>query len=70
MWRLTRESDRGASFLVEPRSSCSRSRYDPGASSTVGIDALGFDQQFIATLGLTASILTLLSLFIFRLCYI
>ena len=39
----------------------------PGAGSTWWmIDRLGFDQQFIATLSLIGSVLTLLGLFVFR----
>ena len=39
----------------------------PGAGSTWWyIDVLGFDQQFLATLSLIASVLTLLGLFLFR----
>jgi len=70
MWRLTRELDPEArNFLVGTAIVvyAFRAIPGPGAGSTWWvIDALGFDQQFIAMLGLIASTLTLFSLFIFR----
>ena len=70
MWRLTRELEPQARhFLVGTALVVFAFRAVPsaGAGSTWWmIDALGFDQQFMATLGLIASGLTLLSLFIFR----
>jgi hypothetical protein len=70
MWRLTRELEPEArNFLVGTAIVvyAFRAIPGPGAGSTWWvIDALGFDQQFIATLGLIASTLTLFSLFIFR----
>ena len=70
MWRLTRELEPEArNFLVGTAIVvfAFRATPGPGAGSTWwAIDALGFDQQFIATLGLIASTLTLFSLFIFR----
>jgi len=70
MWRLTRElAPEARNFLVGTAIVvfAFRAIPTPGAGSTWWvIDALGFDQQFLATLGLIASGLTLLSLFIFR----
>ena len=70
MWRLTRELEPEARhFLVGTAIVvfAFRAIPGPGAGSTWWvIDALGFDQQFMATLGLIASTLTLFSLFIFR----
>ena len=70
MWRLTRElTPEARNFLVGTAIVvfAFRATPTPGAGSTWWvIDALGFDQQFMATLGLIASALTLLSLFIFR----
>ena len=70
MWRLTRELGPAArNFLVGTAIVVFAFRAIPsaGAGSTWWvIDALGFDQQFMATLGLIASTLTLFSLFIFR----
>ncbi len=70
MWRLTRELEPEArNFLVGTAIVvfAFRAVPGPGAGSTWwAIDALGFDQQFMATLGLIASALTLFSLFIFR----
>ncbi|HWH47516.1 MAG TPA: hypothetical protein VN664_06935 [Burkholderiales bacterium] len=70
MWRLTRELEPEArNFLVGTAVVvfAFRAIPSPGAgSSWWAIDVLGFDQQFMATLGLIASALTLLSLFIFR----
>ena len=70
MWRLTRElAPEARNFLVGTAIVvfAFRATPGPGAGSTWWvIDALGFDQQFMATLGLIASTLTLLSLFIFR----
>lgn len=70
MWRLTRElTPEARNFLVGTAIVvfAFRATPSPGAGSTWWvIDALGFDQQFMATLGLIASALTLLSLFIFR----
>lgn len=70
MWRLTRElGPEARNFLVGTAIVVFAFRAIPsaGAGSTWWvIDALGFDQQFMATLGLIASTLTLFSLFIFR----
>ena len=70
MWRLTRELEPEARhFLVGTAIVvfAFRATPGPGAGATWWvIDALGFDPQFLATLGLIASTLTLLSLFIFR----
>ncbi|MGQ0579075.1 MAG: hypothetical protein ACT4PQ_09235 [Betaproteobacteria bacterium] len=70
MWRLTRELEPEArNFLVGTAIVvfAFRAIPGPGAGSTWWvIDALGFDQQFIAMLGLISSTLTLFSLFIFR----
>ncbi len=70
MWRLTRELEPEARhFLVGTAIVvfAFRAIPGPGAGSTWWmIDVLGFDQQFLATLGLIASTLTLFSLFIFR----
>ena len=70
MWRLTRElKPQARHFLVGTALVvfAFRATPSPGAGSTWWmIDALGFDQQFMATLGLIASALTLFSLFIFR----
>jgi hypothetical protein len=70
MWRLTRElAPEARNFLVGTAIVvfAFRAIPTPGAGSTWWvIDALGFDQQFMATLALIASGLTLLSLFIFR----
>ena len=70
MWRLTRElAPEARNFLVGTAIVvfAFRATPGPGAGSTWWvIDALGFDQQFMATLGLIASALTLFSLFIFR----
>jgi hypothetical protein len=70
MWRLTRELEPDARhFLVGTAIVvfAFRATPTPGAGSTWWvIDVLGFDQQFMATLNLIASALTLLSLFIFR----
>jgi hypothetical protein len=70
MWQLTRELEPEArNFLVGTAIVvfAFRAVPSPGAGSTWwAIDALGFDQQFMATLGLIGSALTLFSLFIFR----
>jgi hypothetical protein len=70
MWRLTRELEPEArNFLVGTAIVvfAFRAIPGPGAGSTWwAIDALGFDQQFMAMLGLIGSALTLFSLFIFR----
>jgi len=70
MWRLTRELEPEArNFLVGTAIVVFAFRAVPGpgaGSSWWAIDALGFDQQFMATLGLIGSALTLFSLFIFR----
>jgi len=70
MWRLTRELEpRARHFLVGTAIVifAFRATPGPGAGATWWvIDVLGFDQQFMATLNLIASALTLLSLFIFR----
>ena len=70
MWRLTRElAPEARHFLVGTAIVvfAFRATPSPGAGSIWwAIDALGFDQQFMAMLGLIASTLTLFSLFIFR----
>ena len=70
MWQLTRELEPEArNFLVGTAIVvfAFRAVPSPGVGSTWwAIDALGFDQQFMATLGLIGSTLTLFSLFIFR----
>lgn len=70
MWRLTRElTPEARNFLVGTAIVvfAFRAIPGPGAGSTWwAIDALGFDQQFMAMLGLIGSTLTLFSLFIFR----
>jgi len=70
MWRLTRElGPEARNFLVGTAVVVFAFRAIPGpgaGASWWAIDALGFDQQFMATLGLIASTLTLASLFIFR----
>ncbi len=70
MWRLTRElGPEARNFLVGTAIVVFAFRAIPGlgaGSSWWVIDALGFDQQFMAMLGLIASTLTLASLFIFR----
>lgn len=70
MWRLTRElTPEARHFLVGTAIVvfAFRAIPGPGAGSTWwAIDALGFDQQFMAMLGLIGSTLTLFSLFIFR----
>ncbi len=70
MWRLTRElAPEARHFLVGTAIVvfAFRAIPSPGAgASWWAIDALGFDQQFMAMLGLIASTLTLFSLFIFR----
>ena len=70
MWRLTRELEPAArNFLVGTAIVVFAFRAIPGpgaGASWWAIDVLGFDQQFMAMLGLIASTLTLFSLFIFR----
>lgn len=70
MWRLTRELEPEArNFLVGTAIVVFAFRAIPGpgvGSTWWAIDVLGFDQQFMATLGLIGSTLTLFSLFIFR----
>ncbi len=70
MWRLTRElSPDARHYLVGTAIVvfAFRAIPGPGAGATWWvIDELGFDPQFIAVLGLIASSLTLLSLFVFR----
>jgi hypothetical protein len=70
MWRLTRElGPEARNFLVGTAIVvfAFRAIPSPGAGATWWeIDALAFDQQFMATLGLIGSALTLFSLFIFR----
>jgi len=70
MWRLTRElGPEARNFLVGTAVVVFAFRAIPGPGAGASwwvIDALGFDQQFMATLGLIASTLTLASLFIFR----
>ena len=70
MWRLTRELEPEARYFLVGTAIvvfAFRATPGPGAGATWWvIDALGFDPQFLATLGLIASTLTLLSLFIFR----
>ena len=70
MWRLTRElGPEARNFLVGTAVVVFAFRAIPGPGAGASwwvIDALGFDQQFMAMLGLIASTLTLASLFIFR----
>jgi uncharacterized membrane protein len=70
MWRLTRELEPDARHYLVGTAIvvfAFRATPLPGAGATWWvIDALGFDQQFLAMLNLIASGLTLLSLFIFR----
>jgi hypothetical protein len=70
MWRLTRELTPDARHVLVGTAIvvfAFRAIPGPGAGASWWvIDALGFDQQFMAVLGLTASALTLFSLFIFR----
>jgi hypothetical protein len=70
MWRLTRELTPAArNYLVGTAIVVFAFRAVPGPGAGASwwvIDALGFDQQFMAVLGLIASTLTLFSLFIFR----
>ena len=70
MWRLTRElGPEARNFLVGTAVVVFAFRAIPGPGAGASwwvIDALGFDQQFMALLGLIASTLTLASLFIFR----
>jgi hypothetical protein len=70
MWRLTRElRPEARNFLVGTAIVVFAFRAIPGPGAGASwwvIDALGFDQQFMAMLGLIASTLTLASLFIFR----
>jgi len=70
MWRLTRELEPDARHYLVGTAIvvfAFRAIPLPGAGATWWvIDVLGFDQQFLATLNLIASGLTLLSLFVFR----
>jgi hypothetical protein len=70
MWRLVSELDREARNTLVGTAVvifAFRALPGPGAGSTWWmIDELGFDQQFLATLSLIASTLTLAGLFIFR----
>jgi len=70
IWRLTSELEPDARHLLVGTAIVVfvfRAMPGPGAGSTWWmIDQLGFDQQFIATLSLIGSVLTLFGLFIFR----
>ncbi len=70
MWRLTRELTPDARHYLVGTAIvvfAFRAIPGPGAGATWWvIDELGFDPQFLAVLGLIASSLTLLSLFVFR----
>ena len=70
MWRLTSELEPEARHVLVGTAIVSfvfRAVPGPGAGSTWWmIDHLGFDQQFLATLSLIGSALTLAGLFIFR----
>jgi hypothetical protein len=70
MWRLTGELDPSARHVLVGTALVVfvfRAIPGPGAGSTWWmIDALDFDQQFIATLSLIGSVLTLAGLFVFR----
>ena len=70
IWRLTSELEPDARHLLVGTAIVVfvfRAMPGPGAGSTWWmIDQLGFDQQFLATLSLIGSVLTLAGLFIFR----
>jgi BT1 family len=70
IWRLTGELDAEARHVLVGTAMLVfvfRALPGPGAGSTWWmIDQLGFDQQFLATLSLIGSVLTLAGLFIFR----
>jgi hypothetical protein len=70
MWRLTAELEPSARHVLVGTALVVfvfRAIPGPGAGSTWWmIDALDFDQQFIATLSLIGSVLTLVGLFVFR----
>jgi hypothetical protein len=70
MWRLTSELEPSARHVLVGTALVVfvfRAIPGPGAGSTWWmIDALDFDQQFIATLSLIGSVLTLVGLFVFR----
>jgi hypothetical protein len=70
IWRLTGELDPEARHVLVGTAILVfvfRALPGPGAGSTWWmIDQLGFDQQFLATLSLIGSVLTLAGLFIFR----
>ena len=70
MWKLVRELEPAARHTLVGTALVIfvfRALPGPGAGSTWWmIDILGFDQQFLATLSLIGSVLTLLGLFLFR----
>ena len=70
MWRITSELEPEARHVLIGTAVLVfvfRATPGPGAGSTWWmIDRLGFDQQFLATLSLIGSVLTLLGLFLFR----
>ena len=70
IWRLTGELEADARHVLVGTAMVVfvfRAMPGPGAGSTWWmIDQLGFDQQFLATLSLIGSVLTLAGLFIFR----
>jgi hypothetical protein len=70
IWRLTGELEADARHVLVGTAIVVfvfRAMPGPGAGSTWWmIDQLGFDQQFLATLSLIGSVLTLAGLFIFR----
>jgi len=70
MWKLVRELEPAARHTLVGTAIVIfvfRALPGPGAGSTWWmIDILGFDQQFLATLSLIGSVLTLLGLFLFR----
>ncbi|HWQ37615.1 MAG TPA: hypothetical protein VNM24_03250 [Burkholderiales bacterium] len=70
IWRLTRELEPEARNVLVGTAIVVfvfRAMPGPGAGSTWWmIDVLGFDQQFLATLSLIGSVLTLFGMFIFR----
>jgi hypothetical protein len=70
MWRITSELEPAARHVLVGTAVLVfifRAMPSPGAGSTWWmIDALGFDQQFLAELSVIGSVLTLVGLFVFR----
>ena len=70
MWRITSELEPAARHVLVGTAVLVfifRAMPSPGAGSTWWmIDALGFDQQFLAQLSVIGSVLTLVGLFVFR----